>query len=428
MLEDYREYMLRCARCSNCKFVPHAVLKESRYANICPSISRFNFHTYSGGGRLVTALSVLDGRVTLDHELMDIIYRCQTCGACDTSCKYGLDLEITEPIYELRVRAVEEGLVPEAHRKVMDGLRKEGNMLQRPRAERGKWAEGLQVKTLFQDEADVYYHAGCRYSYDPDLQSSARRAVTLLQDAGADIAVAGKEEACCGGRAYELGYTAEFATFAPGHLEKLRSAGVRTIVTSCSDCYHAFKVLYPKTGLDMDMQVYHITEFLDHLIARGDLTPGKKVDRRVTYHDPCHLGRMGEPWKPWSGRIITDPNNRIMHEPGKDWRKGTDGVYEAPRNVLNSIPGVKLLEMERIKEYSWCCGAGGGVIDAYPDYNMATAGERVREARDTGAEAIVTACPWCIRNLRDAARELQVPMPVYDVVDLFAEAMGSNEL
>ena len=148
MLEKYREYMLRCARCSNCKFVPHAVLKGHRYSNICPSISRYNFHAYSGGGRLVTALSVLDGRVEIDDDLVDIIYQCQTCGGCDASCKYGLDLEITEPIYDLRAKCVENGRVPEAHKKVMEGLKNDGNMLQKPRAERGNWADGLEIKTI----------------------------------------------------------------------------------------------------------------------------------------------------------------------------------------------------------------------------------------------------------------------------------------
>ena len=411
--------MLRCARCSNCKFVPHAVLKSYRYSNVCPSISRYNFHAYSGGGRLVTALSLLDGRVEMDHDLMDIVYRCQTCGACDTSCKYGLDLELTEPIYELRAQCVEKGMVPKEHRLVMDGLRKGGNMLRRPGADRGNWAEGLGVKTLSQGKAETYYHAGCRYSYDPDLWSSARAAVTLIKNAGMDIAIAGKDEACCGGRAYELGYQNEFKKFAPNQLEKLRDAGVRTIVTSCSDCYHAFKVLYHKIGLDMDIKVCHITEFLDDLIRQGKIKPTKRVEKRVTYHDPCHLGRMGEPWKPWNGKIITDPNNRIIHEPVKEWRKGSNGVYDAPRNVLRSIPGLKLMEMDRIKEYSWCCGAGGGVVDAYPDYNRTTAIERIREARDTGAEAIVTACPWCIRNFRDAVHATHDTMQVYDVMDLF---------
>ena len=112
-----------------------------------------------------------------------------------------------------------------------------------------------------------------------------------------------------------------------------------------------------------------------------------------------------------------------MHEPRKEWRKGTQGVYEAPRRILGGIPGLRLLEMERIKEYSYCCGAGGGVIDAYPDYSMATARERITEAADTGAEAIVTACPWCIRNFRDAVKENDLKMEVFDVVDLFTRAV-----
>jgi Fe-S oxidoreductase len=423
MLENYREYMLRCARCSNCKFIPHAVLKGYRYSNICPSISRYNFHTYSGGGRLVTALSVLDGRVEIDDNLVDIIYQCQTCGGCDTSCKYGLDLELIEPIYGLRAKCVENGRVPEAHKKVMDGLKNEGNMLQKPGAERGNWAHGLDVKIITEEKSEVYYHAGCRYSYDEELWRSARGAVNILKHAGIDVAIAGKDEECCGGRAYELGYVEHFSKYAPSHLEKLKRAGIKTIVTSCSDCYHAFKVLYDKIGLKSDIMVYHITEFLDYLIEQGEIKPQKRVDKIVTYHDPCHLGRMGEPWKPWNGRIITDPNNRIMHEPKKEWRKGTGGVYEAPRNVLKSIPGLKLLEMQRIKEYSWCCGAGGGVIDAYPDYNMATAKERITEAKDTGAEAIVTACPWCIRNFKDAISENGETMKVFDVVDLFEQSM-----
>ena len=423
MLEDYREYMIRCARCSNCKFVPHAVLKGYRYANICPSISRYNFHTYSGGGRLVTALSVLEGRVEIDEGLVDIIYKCQMCGACDISCKYGLDLEILEPIYELRAKCVANGQVPEAHKKVMDGLRKEGNMLQKPVIERGKWAEGLEVKNISEQRAEVYYHAGCMYSYDKDLWSAARGAVNILRKAGVDLGIAGKNEACCGGRAYELGYVEEFIKYAPNHLRKLQNAGVKTIITSCSDCYHTFKVLYNKIGMESNMKVYHITEYLSNLIDQGKVKPQKNVDTIVTYHDPCHLGRLGEPWNPWKGKIITDPNKRIMHEPKKEWRKGTNGIYEAPRNVLKSIPGLKLVEMDRIKEYSWCCGAGGGVIDAFPGFSLWTGHERISEAKDTGAQAIVTSCPWCVRNFRDAIKDTNETMKVYDVLELFEQSI-----
>lgn len=423
MLEDYQEYMIRCARCSNCKFVPHAVLKGYRYANICPSISRYNFHTYSGGGRLVTALSLLEGRVEIDEELEDIIYKCQACGACDISCKYGLDLEILEPIYELRAKCVAKGQVPEVHKKVMDGLRKEGNMLQKPAIERGKWAEGLEVKNILEEKAEVYYHAGCMYSYDEDLWSAIRGAVNILKKAGVDLGILGKNEVCCRGRAYELGYVEEFKKYAPNQLEKLRNAGVKTIVTSCSECYHTFKVLYNKIGLEPNIEVYHITEYLSNLIDQGKVKPQKKVDAIVTYHDPCHLGRLGEPWILWNGKIITNPNKRIIHEPKKEWRKGTNGVYEPPRNVLKSIPGLKLVEMDRIKEYSWCCGAGGGVIDAFSDFSLWAGYERISEAKDTGAQAIVTSCPRCVRNFRDAIKDTDETMKIYDVVELFEQSI-----
>jgi len=423
MLEDYREYMVRCARCSNCKFIPQYRISGYKYAYSCPSISRYNFHAYSGGGRLITALSMTDGRIEYSDKLLEIIYQCQMCGACDISCKYGLDLEVLQPLYEFRVKCVEDGQLHPAHMVVIDGLRKEDNMLQKPKAERGKWAEGLGVKDITEEKAEVYYHAGCQYSFDEELWPAARAAINLLKKAGVDVGIAGKDEACCGGRAYELGYLGELTKYAENNMEMLRTAGVKTVVTSCSDCYHAFKVLYDKIGIKGDLEVLHITEYLDLLIQEGKLTPKKEVMATVTYHDPCHLGRLGEPWIHWEGTIKIVPSIRTQHEPKKIFRRGTYGVYEPPRNVLKSIPGLRLVEMTRIKEYTWCCGAGGGVTDAYPDFSMWTAMERVREAKDTGAEALVTACPWCVRNFKDAVKELGDTLKVYDVVELLEQSV-----
>ena len=122
----------------------------------------------------------------------------------------------------------------------------------------------------------------------------------------------------------------------------------------------------------------------------------------VTYHDPCHLGRQGEPYVPWNGTETKVFGNITKHIPPKPRYNGASGVYEPPRDILKAIPGLKLIEMERIKEHTWCCGAGGGVWDAYPDFSSWTAGERIEEAKSTGAEALVTACPWCERNFIDA--------------------------
>jgi Fe-S oxidoreductase len=423
MLESYREYMIRCARCSNCKYIPHYRLQDYNYTYVCPSITRYNFHAYSGGGRLITALSMTDGRIEYTDKLLDIIYQCQMCGACDISCKYGNDLEVLQPLYDFRIKCVSDGQLNPAHMMVIEGLRKDDNMLQKPKAERGKWAEGLDVKNINEEKASVYYHAGCRYCFDEELWPAARSAVNLLKKAGVDVGIAGKDETCCGGRAYDLGYLGELTKYAENNVEMLKTAGIKTIVTSCSDCYHAFKVLYDKIGMKGDLEVLHITEYLDRLIKEGKLKLSKNLPMIATYHDPCHLGRLGEPWIHWDGQIKTELDMRVQHEPKKIFRRGTYGVYEPPRDVLRSIPGLRLVEMFRIKEYTWCCGAGGGVIDAYPDFSMWTAIERIKEARDTGAEALVTACPWCVRNFKDAVKELGDTLKVYDIAELVEQCV-----
>ena len=127
---------------------------------------------------------------------------------------------------------------------------------------------------------------------------------------------------------------------------------------TCAECYHAFKVLYDKFGLKGNLEVLHTTEYFERLIKAGKLKPNKEVNLAVTYHDPCHLGRQGEPYIHWQGKQI--PGQIILFDPPKEFRRGTFGVYEPPRDVLKSMPGVKLIEMERTKEYAWCCGAGGG--------------------------------------------------------------------
>lgn len=424
VLENYRKDMERCARCSLCKVIPLEQVKSSDFVNVCPSISRYNFHTYSGGGRLITAFAMLKGRIDYTDKLLEIVYQCQTCGGCDISCKYSRDMEVLEPIYQFRIRCVENGQLLPAHMPLIDSLRRQDNMMLKPKEERGRWAEGLAVKDITQEKAAVYYHAGCRYSFDEQLWKAARIAVTMLANAGVDIGIAGKNESCCGGRAYELGYSGETVKFAENNMDMLRQAGVKTIVTSCSDCYHAFKVLYDKLGKrDSKVEVLHVTEYLARLLKEKKIHLTRPIPMRVTYHDPCHLGRLGEPYIHWQGVEKKIRGQLILHDPPKEYRRGTYGVYEPPRDILRSIPALRLVEMERIKEYAWCCGAGGGVIDAFPDFAAWTAWERLKEARATGAEALVTACPWCQRNFKDTLEQHVDSFKVYDIVELLHEAI-----
>jgi Fe-S oxidoreductase len=421
-LEDYKPDMERCSQCSYCKWIPLDQVKSWRFAKGCPSIAYNNFNSYSARGRFAVALSLINGQSTYTDRVVDIVYKCVTCGSCDVAdkiCRY--NLEPLEMMHELRFRLVEDGQLLPQHMAVIENLRREDNMMMEPRAGRGDWAEGLDVKRVTSDPAEVVFHAGCRFSYDKNLRETARTAVTLLKNAGIDIGIMGKDESCCGGRAYDMGYKGEFIKFAENATQAWTAAGVKTVVTSCSDCYHAFNRLYPPLGAKFE--ILHTVQYLDRLIKEGKIKLTRTVPLRVTYHDPCHLGRQGEPYIPWAGKEKKVQGQIVVYEPRKPRYNGAWGVYNPPRDVLKSIPGLELVEMERIREYAWCCGAGGGVKEAYPEFSQWTATERIEEAKSTGAEAIVSACPWCERNFMDAIGATGDKMQVFDIVDLVGQAM-----
>jgi len=422
-LRNLYDYLTFCDRCSKCKFITLERIKSWRFSAGCPAVTRYNFHIYASGGKLDLALSLCDGRITeLTDNAVEMIYRCLMCASCDVSCKYTKDNEPFEVIQQLRITCVENGYLHPAFMPLIDCLRKDDNMMYASKADRGKWSQGLDVKDINSQKARVYFHAGCRYSFDEELWPAVRGAVSLLKKAGVDLAIAGKEEICCGGRAYHLGYEGELTKYAESNVEMFKAAGVATVVTPCADCYYAFKVLYDKIGRKVPVEVLHITEYLARLIGEGRLIPARNIPMKVTYHDPCNLGRKGEPYIHWQGEIKYSPAKPSVHVPPKEFRRGTYGIYEPPRDILRAIPGLRLVEMERIKEYAWCCGSGGGVKDSNPEFALWTAVERLTEAESTGAEAIVTACPWCKRNFMDAISQNGSRLKVYDIAQLLETA------
>jgi len=421
-LEDYRADALRCTRCAYCKWIPLDLIKSWRFSKGCPSIEYSNFHSYSAGGRLVTALSLMEGRSEVTDQVIDSVFKCQLCGNCDVTCKLcRFDMEPLAALHELRFKLVEDGHVLPQHKPVMEGFRKLNNMLNKPKAQRGDWADGLQVKDLSSTKAEVAFHAGCRYSYDGDLRQVLTTSIDLLQNAGVDLGIMGKNESCCGGRAYHMGYSPDYRKAAERNIEAWANAGVKTVVTPCADCYHTFKRLYPGAG--SQVEVLHMVEFVSRLIEEGKLKFTKSIPMRVTYHDPCHLGRQGEPYVPWQGKEKKIFGQAVVYDPPRPRYNGAQGIYEPPRNVLRSIPGLELVEMERSKEASWCCGAGGGVREAYPEFSAWTANERIEEAKSTTADAIVSACPWCERNFIDATKQNDTKMKVFDVMELVQQAL-----
>jgi len=357
--------------------------------------------------------------------MLDAVYRCTLCGGCEMSCNVvqGNRIANNEVLHALRVKCVEDGQILPEHQVMIESLKKEDTpLVGESKAKRGDWAEGLGLKDATKEKVDVLFHAGCRFSFDEDLRDIVRADATLLKEAGVDFGVLGREEACCGGRAFDLGFMDEMEKYAEDMIGKIKTSGATKLVTPCADGYSTFKYYYPWIGRKLDVEILHITEVFDRLIKEGKLKFKKKVPMRVTFHDPCHLGRLGENYETWNGEWKKVRNHLIISEPLRPLHTGAGGVYEAPRTILKAIPGLELAEMERIKVNTWCCGAGGGALEAFPEFAFRTAMERIKEAKATGAEALVTACPWCEQNFKNALEESGSKFKVYDATELITMA------
>jgi Fe-S oxidoreductase len=425
VLEDFKADALRCTRCSYCKWIPFDLVKSHQYAKGCPSVDYNHFHSYSGGGRLVTMLSLMQGRTEVDDGVVDIAFKCQLCGNCDVACKVcRYDMEPLAAIREFRRVLNEQGKVPAAYPEIIGKLRKAGNFAGQPQADRATWAEGLGLQQLGGDaKASVLFHAGCRFSFDPSLRSAVRAAANVFTKAGVDFVI-DANEGCCTGKAYDMGYRDDFAKAVEANLAKWVAAGITTIVTPCATCYFTFKRLYPEAaGSTLVPEILHTTQLADRLLKDGSLKPKKKVSLSVTYHDPCHLGRQGEDYEPWNGKEAKIYGQAVVYDPPRPRYNGAYGVYDAPRDVLRAIPGVELVEMERNREAAWCCGAGGNVREAYPEFNAWTAGKRVEEAKSTGAEALVTACSGCEKNFAEAVATGGIDLQIFDVLELLERSL-----
>lgn len=413
-LSDFKPMQERCSNCSYCKFIPFDKVKTARFAENCPSIGYSNFNTYSARGRFQLGLALINNEQPVTEATARIIHSCLSCGACDVSCKIcRYNLEPLEHNVALKGEAVNQfGPLPE-QAEMIKSLELEKTLISgMKKADRTAWANGID----FVKNAEVFYFPGCKYSYDPKLRPAARAGAELLLKAGVKLGYLGEGETCCAGRLWQMGFFEQFEKRAAMNIRQFAAVGVKTIVTPCSDCYHSFKRLYAKLGLNIE--VLHIVEYLDRLIVEGTIKFTKTLPLNVTYHDPCHLGRQGEAYIPWNGQEKKILNQVHTWEPRRPRYNGAYGIYDTPRRILAAIPGVKLIEMERIREYSWCCGAGGGCSETNPEFSAWTASERVSEALSTGAKVLVTACPWCKSNF-DTAGGIEVT----DILDLVARAL-----
>jgi Fe-S oxidoreductase len=413
-LENFRHTMESCNHCGQCKWILGPKAKGYDFAEICPIHLRHHFDAYSGQGLINIAQELLDGDIEYEPGLIDLIYSCTTCGACDVNCKSIRDMEVLDLILALRERCVADGQGPKpVHEETAKSVRAHHNLYGRPHTERSAWADRVTVTA----GAKVAYFAGCAASYvRPEI---ARDTARILNAGGLEFTLLGEDEQCCGGPLWRTGQRADATRQAEHNIAALAARRIDTVVTSCAECLGTFRGFYPRVA-EVPFKTVHVSEVIAGMLKAGRLKLDKPVEETVTYHDPCMLGRLSEPYVPWTGEIVSFG----YHEPPKPWRRGHDGVYDAPREVLRAIPGLRLVEMTRNEENAFCCGGGGGVAAAFPDLAEWTAAERLREVKSTGASAVCSACPFCQSTFEGAIGHRQEPVRYYDLTSLVAKALG----
>jgi len=242
------------------------------------------------------------------------------------------------------------------------------------------------------EKAKVMYWVGCMASYY--VQDTAITTVKVLKYANVDFTILGTEEGCCGSVLLRTGQRDPVVNqYAKENIGRISARGVETLITSCAGCFRTFHEDYPEIVGDLPFEVLHTSEYIERLIKDGSLKFEEELPIRVTFHDPCHLGRHV-------------------------------GVYDAPRNVIKAIPRLELVEMANCREESRCCGAGGGLRSAFRELSIAIAANRLKtDALPTGAKALVTPCPFCVLNFEDAADAYGIGIEILDLTELVCRAL-----
>jgi len=318
----------------------------------------------------------------MPKEYSDHAYLCTLCGRCEVVCPAFIDTK------DVRIAArgfmVEKGEYPQMLGRLAENLTKDRNIIGEPSEDRPLWVENLRdpPEHMYQKEkAKIVYFVGCVASYFPMAHRIPQSFVQILDQAGVDFTLLGEEEWCCGFPLIGAGMAGKARELMEHNLQKIEEVGAQAVVFACPSCYHTWKERY-RTNISL----FHATQFLEKLIEEGRIKL-KKLDTTVTYHDPCDLGR-------------------------------TSHVYEPPRNILRSIPGLKFVELEHNREDCTCCGGGGNLEMVDPELVSAIAKSKIEEIQRTGAELVVTSCQQCVRTMATYARRNKIPIEVLDITQL----------
>jgi Fe-S oxidoreductase len=424
-LESLRYEMKKCVRCSLCKLIPLPTIQDIRFSSACPPVNEYHFHAYSGGGIQAMALSLLDGRIEVDQDLAQTVAACTTCGLCDVACKFIMAAERQDVIMALKEHIAAGGNALAGQQVRSDNLERYGYSAGEPVLPAGQWAQGLEIKKLPGETADVLLYAGAGACQDKRHAASAFKLAKLLQKAGVRFGILAENEPDSGIEAYWTGFRQPFEKQARRVVDLLDRTGVQTIVTLCGEDLGMLRGKYPTYSRAPRASVLHASEFLLPLIQKGKLRLSQPIPLKVTYHDPCYLGRQSEPAQAWQGEERRTHGVMTYFVPPKPINYGVNGVFDAPRQILRLVPGLQLIEMQRIREYAFCCGGGGGVPDTHPNVARSAALHRLEEANSLGAGVLITACQHCRQNLTRWGEHGS--MPVLDLVDVVYEAAGMSE-
>jgi len=360
LAKDLAEAVATCARCGFCKVS-------------CPTYPfGGGFETFSPRAKVYFLKDYFEGRDVLTPEWVDRLYRCTTCERCQAVCQTSIPLV---GLWEtMRAEIVAKGLGPmPAHKKLRALAVEHGNPYGESATRQSQW---LLPEHRPVDGAEILVFGGCTASYR--MPSMLQTGVTILTRLGIPYAYAGGQECCCASPLLRTGQLDAAGELIGRNLDLFARTGARSIVTPCGGCSKTLKHDYPawarKLGKPFEAEVLHFSEVYVRLLREGRLKPAIPVEKTVTFHDPCHVGR-------------------------------SQGLFDEPREILAAIPGLRLVEMPRCREASRCCGAGGGVKANYPQMAAAIARDRLEEAVGTGADMLVTMCPFCQGSFSQAITE-----------------------
>jgi Fe-S oxidoreductase len=377
IVESGAKDVFKCYQCGKC-------------FSVCPwyhvSASEFPVHRIPQAVKLGTIASSEDKDV-IEAEVKEI-FECVGCEACLNECPRGVN--IPDIIRAVRRIFVDYGTIPQELKSAISKIQGTGNPLGEPKEKRIEWCEGLDVP-VFQQGMDFLYFSCCLPAYDSRLKNVAQSTVKILKDADVSFGILGSKEECCGESIRRVGAEKVFKKLLKANISNMIDNGVKSILTTSPHCYTIFKNEYQKFGLHIE--VLHQTQVFARLIEEGRIVPKKPLNKKVVYHDPCTLGRQ-------------------------------NGIYDEPRRVLSSIPGLELLEAENFnRQFSVCCGGGGGGlwIDLPIEERMTNA--RIQQLHDTGAEILAVACPYCLQMFEDAIKVMNLDMTVKDISEILFEAL-----